>query len=102
MYPNTILNEPSGFRSQPSKAGTTSCPEAKRVCAKRGLATNNNIASPSSAVLRPWTLVLRGVSHSHRCRRAGLSQGLRTKVKGRLLLLILTRAIGLLTIALGD
>src|SRR5215475_6248699 len=96
-----MLNEPSGFRSQPSNAGTTSWPLAKRVCARRGLAAKNTIASPSSEVLRLWTLVLSDLSCSHLCRRTGLSKGLRTKAKRRLLLLILARAICLEAIAFG-
>src|SRR5262245_26571686 len=59
-------------------------------------------ASKSSADLRPSTLVLSDSSRSHRCMGTGLSKGLRTKVKRRLVLLILTRAIGLQTIALSD
>src|SRR5262245_50891356 len=85
-----MLNEPSGFRSQPSNAGTTSWPEAKRVCARVGVLTAKRTNASASR------------SQSHRFMGTGRSKGRRMKAKRRLLLLILTRAIGLQAIALGD
>src|SRR5215469_14209371 len=52
MYPKIMLKDPSGFRSQPSKAGATGCPLEYDNCALATLSVNT-IPVPRHAIARP-------------------------------------------------
>src|SRR5438067_662380 len=95
MYPNTMLNEPSGFRSHPSKTGTTSWPVAKCVWACVEVLATTSSANASCAVFRPWTLDLSVLSQGFGLK----AEGLRSKVEG---LLLLRRAIALQMSSFGE
>src|SRR6185369_10045665 len=90
-----MLNEPSGLRSQPSNAGTTSWPVAYRVWARAGVI---GASKPST----------RARSAGFRLRALGFWKCSPRKPKSRkstaqgLLLLILARPICLQAIAFGD
>src|SRR5215471_17606404 len=52
MYPKIMLKDPSGFRSQPSKAGATGCPLEYDNCALATLSVNT-IPVPRHTIARP-------------------------------------------------
>src|SRR5262245_24609376 len=95
-----MLKEPSGLRSQPSNAGTTSCPLAYRVWARAGVIavrkTRAKTSAASAAVRSALTLDL-----SRTLLKTAKDQGRRSKGE-HLLVLILTRPICLQAIAFGD